>query len=320
MNIVPVIDFARCSLDQENIDEKDMKDVGEPLYDALKTCGFAYLKNFGIHQQDVDLVNNATEQFFKASFEQKENYLRRKDINFGYLSPHSEQVDPNGPKDQKEAFNISSHSLQYSGTPWPMEISPHFQIEVKAFMEKCKQLTLRILGVLGVGMRLIDTDQLLKTHTLINKTGNSTTLRTLYYPIITGSDFTCIRLGEHCDYGSITLLFQDDVGGLQIENMEGQFVDATPIKDTVLINIGDLLQFWSGNKLKSTKHRVVNANNQEKQNCVRRSLAYFVHPDDEVFVDEELMYQGCTPKYLKASVKGRMTALEYLNKKFESTY
>ena len=66
------------------------------------------------------------------------------------------------------------------------------------------------------------------------KTGNCTTLRTLYYLVMSEStDQNYIRLGKDSDYGSITLLFQDDVGRLQIESMEGKFVDASPIEDTV---------------------------------------------------------------------------------------
>ena len=321
MNVVPIVDFARCGLDQANVAENDMKDVGEPLYDALRMCGFAYLKNSGIHLPDVDLVNKTTAQFFEATFEEKKKYLRRED-NYGYISLHLEQINPNGSMDHKEAFNINSRSLVDPDIPWPTEICPNFYTEVKTFMEKCRLLTLRILKVLGVGMKLVDSDQLVKAHALINeKTGNCTAMRTLYYPVMPGSaDQNYIRLGEHCDYGSITLLFQDDVGGLQIESMEGKFVDAPPIENTVLINIGDLLQFWSGNILKSTKHRVVNTNNPEKQKRVRRSLAYFVHPDDEVFIDEELVYQGCTSKRLTTFGAARMTALGYLIKKFEQTY
>ena len=86
-------------------------------------------------------------------------------------------------------------------------------------------------------MKLVDCDQLVKAHALIKgNTGNCTTLRTLYYPVMPEStDQNYIRLGEHGHYGSITLLFQDDVEGLQIESMEGKFVNTSPIEDTVLI-------------------------------------------------------------------------------------
>lgn len=66
-----------------------------------------------------------------------------------------------------------------------------------------------------------------------------------------------VRAGEHSDYGSITLLFQDQRGGLQVKSPNGQFVDATPIEDTCVVNAGDLLARWSNDTIKSTIHRVV---------------------------------------------------------------
>lgn len=66
-----------------------------------------------------------------------------------------------------------------------------------------------------------------------------------------------MRAGEHTDYGSITLLFQDSRGGLQVKSPSGQFVDATPIEGTVVVNAGDLLARWSNDTIKSTLHRVV---------------------------------------------------------------
>ena len=87
------------------------------------------------------------------------------------------------------------------------------------------------------------------------------------------------------------LLFQDNIGGLQIETRQGEFIDVAPGEGTVVLNIGDMLESWSQNKLKFTKHRVTNINDPEKQKLTRRSIAYFVHPDDEVFVDEEFVFE-----------------------------
>jgi len=66
-----------------------------------------------------------------------------------------------------------------------------------------------------------------------------------------------VRAGEHSDYGSITLLFQDSRGGLQVKSPNGHFVDATPIEGTVVVNAGDLLARWANDSIKSTIHRVV---------------------------------------------------------------
>ena len=87
------------------------------------------------------------------------------------------------------------------------------------------------------------------------------------------------------------MLFQDNIGGLQIEIRQGEFIDVALIEGTVVLNVGDMLESWSQNRLKSTKHRVVNTNDQKKQKLTRRSIAYFVQPDVKVFVYEEFVFE-----------------------------
>ncbi|XP_076802039.1 uncharacterized protein LOC143446332 isoform X2 [Clavelina lepadiformis] len=174
---------------------------------------------------------------------------------------------------------------------------------------------------LGVGMELKDQHFFEKCHSLIHKPGNSTTLRTLFYPTLPSIlKPNQIRLGEHSDYGSITLLFQDNVGGLQVQNLQGEYVNATPIDDTVLINIGDLFELWTQSKLKSTKHRVLIPEDELRRGIPRRSLAYFVHPDDEVLIDSQIEYKHSTSNEKSEAVKGSKTALDYLNERLGLTY
>jgi len=187
-------------------------------------------------------------------------------------------------------------------------------------MKKCKKLALRILKTLAVGMKLVDTEHLIKSHLLLHKEGNLTALRfNNYPPIPEGSSPDLIRLGRHSDFGCITLLFQDNIGGLQIEAKNGDFIDAVPIEGTVLINIGDMLQSWSRNRLKSTKHRVINTKDPEKQKLTRRSIAYFVLPDNHVLVDEELKFKGEAVEEIEKTKKSAMTAEEYLYIKMSET-
>lgn len=79
--------------------------------------------------------------------------------------------------------------------------------------------------------------------------------------------------------GSVTLLFQDARGGLQVESPNGNFIDATPIPDTIVINAGDLLARWSSDYIKSTKHRVVEPPAKEQEYPSRYSIAYFCNPN-----------------------------------------
>ena len=151
-------------------------------------------------------------------------------------------------------------------------------------------------------------------------------IRSLYYPPHSSENTEATRCGTHSDYGSITLLFQDDVGGLEVESVErDQFVEAQPIENTVLVNIGDLLQFWTSDDLRATvsgrhsqifkpqifqKHRV-RLNDSIKATKARQSIAFFVHPDDDFIVSP---VNGDTAKYPPIS------AGKYLQNKLDATY
>ena len=86
---------------------------------------------------------------------------------------------------------------------------------------------------------------------------------------------------QHSDYGSVTLLFQDMRGGLQVQTAEGKWDDVTPIEDTVVVNAGDLLARWSNARVRSTIHRVVEppAKGDGEEYPARYSIAYFCNPD-----------------------------------------
>ncbi|KAG5342309.1 hypothetical protein C0989_003438 [Termitomyces sp. Mn162] len=113
-------------------------------------------------------------------------------------------------------------------------------------------------------------------------------LRLLSYPPIKTSllqDENQARAGSHSDYGTLTLLFQDSVGGLEVQNPHtGNFVPATPIPGTIVINVGDLLARWSNDILRSTLHRVVappakQINDDEAITPLRQSIAFFCNPN-----------------------------------------
>ena len=323
---VPLIDFAKCGLEVENdLDDKKVLDVGKQLYGALQDCGFAYLKHSGIYLEDVAKVNSVADKFFGAPLESKTKYGATASGGYtGYYGIDNENVDPSKPQDYKEAFIVQCSALNNPKLQqWPDDVSENFQSFVREFTEKCKKLALRILKTLAIGMKFKDTDHFIKCHSLLHKDGNLTCLRfNNYPPVPEGANTNCIRLGRHSDYGCITLLFQDNIGGLQIETRQGEFIDVVPIEGTVVLNIGDMLESWSQNRLKSTKHRVININDPEKQKLTRRSIAYFVQPDDEVFVDEEFVFEeDKAANHVDSAGKlPKMTAKDYLYMKMSHIY
>jgi isopenicillin N synthase-like dioxygenase len=89
-----------------------------------------------------------------------------------------------------------------------------------------------------------------------------------------------IGIGAHTDYGFLTILSQDDVGGLQVRNRDGEWISAPPIEGTFVINIGDLVETFTNGRYTSTVHRVVNATGRE-----RYSIPFFIDLDFDAVVE-----------------------------------
>jgi isopenicillin N synthase-like dioxygenase len=112
--------------------------------------------------------------------------------------------------------------------------------------------------------------------------GQNVTLRFLHYPAgLPATSTTQLGAGAHTDYGSITLLYQDDVGGLEVRGADGQWHPAPAVPGALLVNTGDLMQRWTNDRFRSTVHRV----RPIKGLVDRYSIAFFVDPDTDVRVE-----------------------------------
>jgi isopenicillin N synthase-like dioxygenase len=153
------------------------------------------------------------------------------------------------------------------------------------FYSHCFDAAKEIIRAITLGIGLEDEDYLLRFHS-----GNNNQLRLLHYPPVETeklSSDALARMPAHTDWGTITMLFQDDCGGLQVEDSEvpGKFVEAPPIKRALVMNVGDLLMRWSNDYLKSTLHQVTvpplqaTPAGQKPVTRARYSIPYFVSPD-----------------------------------------
>lgn len=143
-----------------------------------------------------------------------------------------------------------------------------------------------------------------------------------------GTESKTVRAGAHTDYGTITLLFQDNAGGLQVRSPNGVYVDATPIPGTIVVNAGDLLARWSNDQIKSTQHRVVKPPTQpvivmgangeaEEWYPARYSVVYFCNPDYNSYIEAiPGTYGGEKGERKYPGVKGE----DYMVGRLASTY
>ena len=205
--------------------------------------------------------------------------------------------------DLKESF-----MMKKDGTPWPKEWLK-FEDFMRMFHMKCYLLALEILRSFAIGLNL---DPSLFDTKFNN--GDCALLRILHYPPLPDSiENKQIRAGEHTDYGALTILFQDSIGGLEVKTVDNKWISAPYYEDTVLINVGDVMEMWTNGLLKSTLHRVVNPTD-ERVNKPRYSSAFFCDPDldaeincieDFVTVERPLKYPS---KLYKDHILGKYKA------------
>ncbi len=282
---IPVIDFEPFVTD----DRAGQHQVAEAIYQACHGIGFIYLKNFGMSK---DLIRRTFQQakiLFDLPFEEKQKLAWSDEFsNRGYIGVERERLDPNKPGDLKEAFNLGKevelpletdsdrlsdlNRMAARANCWP-EGMPEFRQTLNEFFAACADTASLVHRAFAVAM------QLPETYFSDRHQRQDYTLRLLHYPPIqTPPKPEQGRAGEHSDYGSVTLLFQDEVGGLEVQTTDGEWIAAPPIPDAIVVNTGDLMQRWTNHEFCSTKHRVQVPQDHRIQRD-RYSIAFFCTPD-----------------------------------------
>jgi isopenicillin N synthase-like dioxygenase len=158
--------------------------------------------------------------------------------------------------DCKESYESGNVNDDAQPNIWlPEEKLPGFRAFMETYFTECADLIHRILDSLSIALNVPDPG-LSPTHSK-----SLFQLRLLHYPAIDAEELVQnkrSRINAHSDFGTLTLLFQDSVGGLEVEDPHhaGTFRAAEPIEDTVLVNVGDLMARWSNDRWRSTVHRV----------------------------------------------------------------
>jgi len=281
-----------------------------------RQVGFFYVSHHGVGERQIADLFEASARFFSLPLEVKERVSITNALsNYGYVTLGGENLDPDRPGDAKEAFNVGrdldpddpdilAGKPFHAANQWPdlANFRPVLVGYFAAMQKLCEALHRAFALDLG-----LDPDFF---RPYID--APLATLRLLHYPPHPGTfDDRLYGAAPHTDYGNLTILAQDDAGGLQVRSRDGKWIDAPPIPGTFVCNIGDCLMRWSNDIYVSTPHRVVNRSGRN-----RYSVAFFFDPNADAPVE-------CLPSCIGPDRPARyppITGAQYLKERLDATY
>jgi isopenicillin N synthase-like dioxygenase len=311
---IPIIDVSPLLADG---DPKHRADTVAALRDALERSGFAYLSGHGIPQPAIDRLRTLSQAFHALSMETKQRIVMN-EYHRGYMPFSSSTIvtstvakvtRPNLSESLMIMQEVSADAPSY-GKPlrgpnqWPAEL-PEFRGVALDYMERMTALGLRMAHGLAEALDL-------PRHWFLPFFKEPTLfLRLLHYPR-QPDEAGLFGSAPHTDYGFITILAQDEVGGLEVRNRHNEWVAAPPIEGTFVMNVGDILQRWSNGRFASTPHRVRNLKPVD-----RYSMPFFFDPsmDATVVFPPQILERGEAPNHPPVVYGDYL--LERLNKNYD---
>ena len=281
MNKIPSVNLADFLSDDPNKKQKFINEIGY----AYETIGFVALKGHFLEDTLVNNLYSEIKNFFELPIETKEKYeIQGIGGQRGYVSFGKESAKGKKEGDLKEFWHFGQYveddterAKEYPENVLVNELTNFNEVgkETYKMLEKTAKYVLRSLA-LHLSLEETYFDQYIKN-------GNSI-LRPIHYPPIATEPKGAERAAAHGDINLITLLMGAQGKGLQVQNHNGDWIDAMAEPDELMINVGDMLARHSNNKLKSTIHRVTNPP-KEMWGTSRYSIPFFMHPISEMKLD-----------------------------------
>jgi len=271
---IPVIDLGARSDDSSTV----YRELADAFLNAAQTVGFFYVRNHGVGAPLIEETFALAREFFSRE-ESAKAQVRISERHRGFLTVGQAKMQGSATVDLKESFiwgrEYGPVALrQLADNPligrnrWP-DFVPGMPSILNRYFEACVGLGEKLLKVFAAALE-VDPDYFTSAFERTVSRGSI-----LYYPPqpphYGDGQF---GVAPHTDYGCLTLLYQDETGGLQVLARDGTWVAAAPIPGTYVVNVGDLLARWTNDRFRSTPHRVVNTSGRARQ-----SIAVFVDPD-----------------------------------------
>ena len=307
---IPVIDLTGSFSE----DIADKKAVAWEIHKACRETGFFYIKNHGIPEGMIQAQLECARQFFSLPQEDKIKLnVAHSPSMRGYEPMAIQALDDGSRPDFKEGFMAGIDGLQAYTTngefnslnQWPKS-NPEIRVQVEAYIQAMTGLGKHLLGMLALSLELPEgyfSDGL--DNPMI-------TTRLLHYPPQPRvGDGNQIGAGAHTDWGMITMLLQDDVGGLEVRNADGEWIRAPHIPNTFIINLGDMVPVLTRGIYRSNMHRVLNLNPERH----RYSVPTFFDPSYHYRIKPLAHFEGA-----QEFSQEERTVGEHIAKMYAKTY
>ena len=274
---LPLIDLAPI-VRQGDVAEQQR--VGREIRDACVNIGFFYLSGHGIPLDELDEMVAWGHRFWALPLAERLNLQKIPESKgLGFIPSGGTNPGADTAVDTREVFSMSREVIEGEPeegrhaagcTRWPPEsLLPGFKACMQAHVHKRMALTKQLLQGFALSLELPE-DYFEASHHYVG-----CNLVYNYYPATDPAkrERTQWGISPHTDYGTLTLLWQDQLGGLEVRNAAGDWIAAPPLPGAFVVNIGDLFARWTNDLYSSNLHRAVNTNRG-----ARISVPFFVYP------------------------------------------
>lgn len=311
--LTPVLDIGPW------LDGSDRAGVAREFDRICREIGFFYLVGHGMPIDEMQGILEQGRRLFALPDEKKRAMLvghsRR-----GYEPMAHQSLDADSPPDLKESFllgpgqpadhpYVRAGLANYGPNQWPDEIDlPGFRTFCEAYYRHAHALSSALMDIFATiaGLPEGHFEPVLRDP--------MATVRMIHYPpqpgVVVNNQIGC---GAHTDWGAVTILMQDDTGGLEVQAASGEWLYAPPVAGAFIVNIGDMMPIWTDGAYHSNPHRVRNRSPERH----RYSVAFFMDLDYHAYVerlDAFVPADGAPPKHAPR------TAGEHLDLMYEISY
>ncbi|WP_375462910.1 isopenicillin N synthase family dioxygenase [uncultured Methylobacterium sp.] len=312
MSQLPLIDFSLA----KSPDPAERKQVASALRAACIHNGFFYATHTGIPREATDDILAAAETFFARA--EHEKRAVSSDLSLagrGYERLRGQRLEAGAQADLKEGFMVG---LDLPADDWRVQArwSHHgpnvWPAHLPGWRERVEGYYARMLDLAGTIMRTIALSlEVEETYFDACFVDSIASLRLLHYPPQPAEAGADARgAGAHTDWGAITILLQDEVGGLQVKEGDG-WIEAPPLPGAFVVNLGDLMPRWTNGLYRSTVHRVINRSGRE-----RYSVPFFFDGRGD-YVSQTVptcLRAGESPRYAPLSVSEHLAEMVRLTR------